>query len=307
VAQTLTRINLKLLGLVVLLAALTWWPATTPDNPGDSRLSDLVSGQIHSLTIQGLDEVAIQLSRHNQRWWLDQPRQLPANPLKVEALLALAGAPTYARFSRPAAAREQAFIATDADHWVMFDQLQVVFGNPHPLGHRRYLMVRESTDDPATNVRQARQPGDEILLVDDLYYHHLRSHWTDWVSRQPVPAGVTLTRLKLPDTTLTADPQGWYAAPPKISTEQINQLISQWQNLVAKKVSALPADTDPTDLEAIEIDWLDESGGAHTLALYWQQLNSELQLLDIDQGIAWHVDNSIAEKLVLPTPGAPPR
>ncbi len=316
-AQTLTRINLQLLVLVGVLTVLYWWPAA--DTRQLDRLSTLTAEQIQTLTIQTLDEEPIQLTRRGVSWWLTQPRELPANEQKVAALLALASTPVYTRLPGRSAAQTEQFITAENHQWLMFNQLRLRFGQRHPLGQRRYLLLRENAGDPGDSGNPGPGPGDELLLVDDLYYHHLRSRWTDWVSRQPLPAGITLTRLKLAGVTLTADPQGWYAAPPQISAEQITQLVGQWQNLVATKVSALPENIhlniDPdkgqtmnhADLQAVELGWLDASGNPGKLKLYLQQLNSEVQLLDPSRQVVWHLNKAIAAKLVLPSAQERPR
>ena len=292
-AQPLNRVNTLLLGLVAIFAALLWWqPQTDTDAPS---LTGLKREQVQSLTIQGIGDAPFKLTRRDQQWWLTTPRELPADQLKADALLALIEAPVYDRFALPGGKLKQQFIADTDRHWVRFDQLLVSFGQSHPVGQRRYLNVIDETD--------GHPQGAEIVLIDDLYYHHLRSDWVDWVSHQPLPTDITLTRIALPELTLVKDQQRWQSTPAASSFDDINQLVSHWQHLWAMKVTALPTDSSANDLDSVTLEWLDVADAQHSVTLHIHPLSRELQLLDSLHGLVYHIDPTVAAGLLQLQPG----
>jgi len=304
VATPLNRLNTLLLALVVALAALRWWQPIAPTMPGNEPLSRLSAEQIQSITLQGRADEPFQLTRRGDHWWLSKPRQLPADALKIDALLALLDKRAYDRFAVPANDAAEQFIAAADRHWARFDQFQVDFGQSHPLGHRRYLRLTEITGKNDANKKE--QTRAEIALVDDLYYHHLRSNWVDWVSQQPLAPEITLTRLVLPDLTLSyepgaqspATPAHWRATRAGASADELNQLVSHWQNLRATRVTVLPPDISTDGLHSLRIEWLDAQGAAGALTLYLQRDNRELLLHNLEQGVTYHFDPATAAPLL---------
>lgn len=291
-AQTLNRVNALLLGLVAILAALLWWPPHI--ETGTPSLTELKREQVRSLTIQGLGDAPFNLIRRDQQWWLMTPRELPADQLKTDALLALVEARIYDRFAMPPGKLKQPFITDGDRHWVRFDQLLVTFGQSHPLGQRRYLSVKnDAGSGPQTT---------EIVLVNDLYYHHLRSNWIDWVSHQPLPTHITLTRIALPELTLVQDQLRWQSTPPASSSDDINQLVSRWKHLWAMKVTELPPGSNLEGLNSVTLEWLDTADAQHSVKFHLHPLSRELQLLDSSHGLVYHIDPTVAAGLLGPQP-----
>ena len=279
-AQTLNKVNVFLLALAITLGALLWWAPSTSNQTMGETLTQLSVDQIETITIQGRDNEPFTLAHRHQQWWLTGSRELPADPQKIDALMALLKAPVYDRFSRSTSGTGDQFITAEHNQWVRFNQLEIRFGQSHPLGQRRYLSI-----------------NNEIALVDDFYYHHLLSQPVDWVSHQLIPPGVTLSRIALPELTLTLENGRWQSAPTAASADQINQLVSRWQNLFAAKITELVDDDAVSDLPQVTLEWQGTPAAPETLTLHLRTFNDEKQLVNRQQRVAYHLNSATADAL----------
>jgi len=299
----LNKINALLLILAVILSTLLWWQPPTKSGASNEPLSALSSEQIQTITMQGLGNQPFELTRRDKEWWLTEPQQLPADPLKVDALLAMIDTRVYERFALPTGEAARQFFTEDNRHWVRFDDLLVWFGQAHPLGQRRYLSLNTDTSDgQPTHV----QTGSDIALVDDFYYHHLLGSWVDWVNHQLLPPDTTLTGLALPALTLTLEQSDeqienqqmrWHSLPAAADINELHQLVNRWQTLQATKVTALPENLDTSSLQHLLLEWQDAQGTSGTLSFYLQPLHSEAQLHHPAQRVTYHLNSATANNL----------
>ena len=185
-ASALNRTNRVLLGLALLLSVLLWGPGALEQGPlaewlnnksqqtrstATDSLTQLKSTDITEIVLSAANRPAINLSKADQQWWLMTPHKQLANPSKVAALLKLLESPIYTRFELATGlttddpSPNDSFIVNRTSVSVAFNDLTIGFGQRHPVGQRRYLIL-----------------GNETALVDDYYFHHVAGPWQNWVA-----------------------------------------------------------------------------------------------------------------------------
>jgi hypothetical protein len=237
-------LNLGLAIVVAALAAVAWLePGKTPPPP-EIKLTTLDAQSVKRIEFHPPRGQGFALVRDGNEWFIEQPR-LRAQPFRVETLLELPGAVSAAQLTL-ADNKDNAFGVDPPQARIVFDQTEIAFGLTNPVGLRRYVRV-----------------GDAVHLIDDRFFHHAASKWTDWVDRRLLPEGVTLTRIELPDFTLERADNGWQLSPPRpaIGADAITELVDEWQRAYAMDVEAAEA---PADAKPIRLTW---NGGALELAL----------------------------------------
>lgn len=237
-------LNLGLAIVVAALAAVAWLEPGKPPPPPEITLTTLDAQSVKRIEFHPPRGQGFALVRDGKEWFIEQPR-LRAQPFRVETLLELPGAVSAAQLTL-ADNKDNAFGVDPPQARIVFDQTEIAFGLTNPVGLRRYVRV-----------------GDAVHLIDDRFFHHAASKWTDWVDRRLLPEGVTLTRLELPDLTLERADGGWQLSPPRpaIGADAITELVDEWQRAYAMDVEQAEP---PADAKPIRIAW---NGGALELAL----------------------------------------
>jgi hypothetical protein len=242
-------LNLALALVLAALAAVAWFkPGRTPP-PVPVTLTSLDAKAVERIDFYPPRGPAIALLREGpagaQHWFIEPPH-LRAQPFRVETILELLSATSAAQLAL-ADNTDNAFGVDPPQARIRFGGTEIAFGLTNPVGLRRYVRV-----------------GDAVHLIDDRYYHHAASTWTDWVDRRVLPEGVTLTALDLPGMTLRRKDAAWQISPerPQASADAITALIEEWQRAYAMDVEN--AASVPADARAVRLEW---QGGALELAL----------------------------------------
>ncbi len=242
-------LNLALGLVLAALAAVAWFkPGKTPP-AAPVTLTSIAAQSVKRIDFYPPRGPAFALLREgpagDQHWFIEQPH-LRAQPFRVETILELPGATSAAQLTL-AQNTDNVFGVAPPQARIRFDGTEIAFGLTNPVGLRRYVRV-----------------GDAVHLIDDRYYHHAASTWTDWVDRRLLPEGVTLTALDLPGMTLRRKEAIWQISPerPQASADAITALIEEWQRAYAMDVEN--AATVPADARVVRLEW---QGGALELAL----------------------------------------
>lgn len=238
-------LNLGLALVLATLAAVAWFkPGKTPP-PAPLKLTSLDVQTVKRIDFHPPRGPEFALLREGKDWFIEQPH-LRAQPFRVETILELPAATSAAQLTLTDNA-DNAFGVDPPQARIRFDGTQIDFGLTNPVGFRRYVRV-----------------GDAVHLIDDRYFHHAASTWTDWVDRRLLPEGVTLTALNLPDMTLRRKDATWQVSPeqPQASADALTALVEEWQRAYAMNVETAAA--VPTDVRPLRLEW---HGGALDLVL----------------------------------------
>lgn len=124
-------LNLALLALLLVLAALMLW------QPAPPRLSALDPDTVRRVAIES-DGERIVLARRADGWWLLEPRELPGHADQIEPLLRLPALSWSARYDAADVDLAAAGLAPPR-RVLSFDGVRFELGAIEPLGTRRYL------------------------------------------------------------------------------------------------------------------------------------------------------------------------
>ena len=154
---TFQKINLGLVILVVVIAA---WLLLTPGRvtePGPVRVTTLNTDTVTRISVVRRDSETLEFTRNGQDWRMQSPQQGQANPARINAMLYLAQAPSFAQL--PGSQHDlQQFGLRNPVVTLSLDDEEFLFGSDNPLDKRRYVL----------------HDGVVHLVNDNLYYQLLQ-------------------------------------------------------------------------------------------------------------------------------------
>ncbi|WP_198266455.1 DUF4340 domain-containing protein [sulfur-oxidizing endosymbiont of Gigantopelta aegis] len=226
-SSKLARTNIILLLIVIGLSLIAWF------QPGLKTtvlhyLSDLKSAEINTIIIERKDLDSIKLSKKKSGWYLQEPYYLPANPLRVNTVLALAEKRSYTQFQ----SSEQDLSRYQLDKpliSVWLNETQLILGSDDPIKKQRYAM----------NITANINTGDNnVHLINAAIFYQLRANLDSFVSPHLLPPQAKLTRIEWSDKQLQIKEGKWVLTPdlPDTSSDSIVQLIQFWQHAQARRV-----------------------------------------------------------------------
>ena len=215
-------LNIALLALVIVLALIAWL------EPGGKKKTDTLSPLL-SLTADQVERIRllpgadrhIDLTRGDNGWMISYPIQIAANDFRVDSILQLTQADSYAHY--PAAAQALAPFGLDPPQSeIQLNDVTIAFGDNEPIHHRRYVRV-----------------GDQVHLINDRYFYSSQLLLSALVDTALLPADAVPVRIQLPDRLLTRVNGDWHVEPDGngVSMDAINGLVDAWRNARAVQVS----------------------------------------------------------------------
>ncbi len=288
-----SRTNLILFVIVLLLALIAWF------KPGleQSRfkyLSSLNSNDIHNIVIERRGIEAIRLSKKGKHWFLQSPYHLPANPLRVRTILALAHKRSYSSFKVQEKELQRYHLDKPAVS-IWLDDQRFDIGSEAPLNGQRYaLNMRE-------NIDSADAEGDSkftVHLINGAVYYQLRARIDSFISPLLLPAGAQIQQLKWPNFTLIVNNGKWQLKTSRdragIDADSVSRLIQYWQETQASKVEARVQINQKLEKEellsqkSIQLK-VKQADGEQTITYTIIQENNQIKLLRRDLKIAWWI------------------
>ncbi len=216
-------LNLILLAVVTLLALAVW---LTPDEtaPTDSlKLTLMQPQQIDSIEIINRSG-KVELQRTQNGWQMSAPYTITANAVRIEQLLQIATAESLQRFPSPTEQLAE-FGLAEPQAIIKLGQQSIQMGNTNPVSHQRYL-----------------RSGDTIHLIKDRFPHHLMAAATEFIALELVPPNSQLEAIHTPDWSISKGEKGKLQLEPaqtKLSMDDLNRKITQWQQAQASSITAL--------------------------------------------------------------------
>ncbi len=215
-----TRLNLGLLSLLLLLAAVVFYTLQTrpEDRARLPALTDLAPQSITRIDIERGGEHLILTKGHDpasSSWQLIRPLRIEANALRIESVLALLRAPVHSRYD----AREvdlHAFGLDTPGLRVHFDQHRIAFGIVNPVTGLRYLLY-----------------AGRVHTIEDTYSPLLNAGSVALTSLHLLPTDARITRLALLNQTIDRDAGGRWRSSLPLSADHIAGILEQWRHAQA--------------------------------------------------------------------------
>ena len=268
-------------GLLLLIGALAWvliHRAGQEKNTSAPPLTSLSADVISHIRIERPEQSTIALEKTGDAWKLTAPVPARANRFNVDNLLRTLSAPGQTRF--PAVAEELAKFGLDKPRSrVSYDNDEVVFGAMHPLNNQVYVLYKS-----------------DVVLIPAHYLAAATYPYTNFIDSRLFEEDRKLVALRLPDFRLALKDGIWRRQPVdnKLTSDQINDFVSEWQN-----ASALSVDKYPGKQTLGEIDiTTTREGKREQLQLGILAYKPEFVLYRQDENLEYHFTEETGKSLL---------
>jgi hypothetical protein len=278
----MTRRALLNVGLLVLVAALLLVARFEPGverKPEQPHLTALTSNDVARVRIRQPGGAELSLSRKDGVWMIDAPIVAYANEFRLEPLLRVTEAESYASFAARGQDLKQYQLDPPLAAMTVNDDLELAFGGTEPINNRRYVRV-----------------GDTVHLIDDHYYFRLQAGLPAFVSNRLLPPGAQPVRIAAPGFTLSRDAEGRWSASPAlegVSQDAFNSFVDEWKGVQAVEVDRYARDGKE---KKVRIEF---ASGA---PIDFQVVESASEVIfgRSDLGVRYHLASDQAHRLLSP-------
>ncbi len=294
--NNIIRTNAILFIIVILLSLIAWF------QPGLHQtaihyLTSLKANEVNTIIIKRQDIGAITLKKQKNGWFLQQPYQLPANPLRVGTITALAERRSYSQFQidNNELARYQ-LDKPPVSVWL--NGSQFTLGSEESINHQRYAMNIQENSHSEKNT---------VHLIDGTIFYQLRANLDTFISLSLLPPQARIKRIIWPENELSIAKGRWTLTPDsaEISSDNIARFIQFWQHARANKietnVSLSMSNAEQLKSPGITITFTTPSGNdssainsIHYLII---QDGKQIKLLRTDIQLAYWISPQILKQL----------
>jgi hypothetical protein len=271
-------LNLAMAGIAIGLGLTAWFRPGLEPPETPQPVTTLNPGEVNHIQISRLQRPMLTFRRQADDWLLAGDPPLPASPFQLNALLAILQATAERRYPADALDLRELGLDPPQATVVLNDRTTLLIGNTEPLDNLRYL-----------------QYGATVYLVADRYQHLINADQTNFIERRLLDAGAGITRLTLPNLTLTKSDAGhWELLPddPDISADAVQQLLTNWQQASALYVRPYEQSTLGTRIT------LELADSNTPLIFELVSRSPEFILARPDLGIQYHFSNDVGEHLL---------
>lgn len=206
-------LNLALLLLVAALGALAYFQPGKEGSQPEPPVTQADTEGIDRIRLEPRDGATLLLARKEDGWRLLRPREMAADPARVEGLLGLLSVQSEGTVTVEEGRQEE--FGLGSPQWrVEIGEHRLALGGEHPIEPQRYLRV-----------------DGQVHLVSNAAVRSIKGDWSAYASRRLVPEGAELARLELPETTLVKKEDRWQARDSdSIGPERAGRTPRAWAN-----------------------------------------------------------------------------
>ncbi len=219
---------------VIILSLIAWFqPGLHPII--HHYLTTLAAQEVKTILLERQDIGSIKLKKHENGWFLEEPFKLPANPLRVKTIAALAEKRSYSKFESTTQNLKRYHLDKPFVS-VWLNETKITLGSEDPINSQRYAM--NIKDNIMTDKNQ-------VHLINGVIFYQLRANIDTFISPLFLPPSANIQSISWSDKQLTINKGRWelsaqsaeaHADLKQISADSIAQLIQAWQKGEAKKV-----------------------------------------------------------------------
>jgi len=271
-------LNLTLAGVAVGLGLLAYFRPGLEPPPAEPAVTALQPAQVRQIEVTRLQRPALTFTRREHGWLLAGEPPLPAGEFQIKALLGILEAQSYRHY--PAATLDLQKLGLDPP------QATIQLDGTTTLGI--------GATDPLDNLRYVLH-GTTVYLVEDRYQHLINADRTNFIERRLLNEAAVITRLALPELTLSLGNDGqWESNPnePAIGSEAIRNLITEWQQASALFIRPYEPGAGGPEIT------LDLAGGNKPVVFTLLSRTPELILGRPDLGIQYHFSKGMEKRLL---------
>jgi hypothetical protein len=208
--QSRLLLNLFLLLLVIALAAYLLL-SQEDEQTASGQLTTLSADEINRITITHNERV-ISLDKSSDTWLMLSPIEAHANAFRINTLLKLLETVSHADYKAASLDLDKYGLAS-ATTAIELNDTRITFGIINPINNLRYILI-----------------NDTVHLIDDHFYPLLSSQTGTLVARELIPASAEITKMVLPDVTLSKDKSGNWQTSQPLGSDAIISLLHEWQH-----------------------------------------------------------------------------
>ncbi len=225
----------------------------------------------------------IEFQKQKDQWLMQEPYVLSANVARINTMLKLPTAHSYAQIRRGETDLARFRLDSPAVS-IRFNDTEIAFGDKSPIAEQRYVLV-----------------NDTVHLINDSLFEQLQAPATFFVDTRILPTGTHIQSLVLAHLTFRKQNGQWTTEPPyEIRSDQSDKTMPIWQDLDAISIREyVPAENHGT----VSID-LGEPGKLEFVIV---SPPPQLILARADLGLQYHISGDDAERLFsFPSASRPP-
>ena len=204
-SQLLT--NLFLLLLATGLGLFLFYDEVAQDKI--KKLTELSAAEIDRIHIQH-QQREIVLTKNDRQWRLVRPIEIAANQFRLKTLLSMLETTSHAQYPSDELDLEKYGLA-NSETSITFNDSKIEFGILNPVSGYRYVKT-----------------GRQLHLIDDHFYPLISSQIGTLIATELLPGDAAISKLVLPDDTLSRNQQGHWQSRHALSSDAIAETIYQW-------------------------------------------------------------------------------
>lgn len=272
-------INIGLLILVVILAALVWYEGIQDTQPVTPTLATVLPSLTHRIRIESPDREAAEFKHTDNEWRLVKPFNILADPIRIRPILMLYQQP----INHVVTIRDQdikQFSLNPPLLKLTLEDTEIAFGGSQPIDRRRYIRI-----------------ADELYLIDNSIFIQLNTPAVGFIDRRLLPKDAQPERFIFNGLALFRNDQGeWQSLgnTVKKTRKQLLETVTAWLNERALWVRRLRPDAVPLQTITIHL-----AGSSQAIVYAVLAYTPELVLARLDLGVEYHLPGQMAEKLLL--------
>lgn len=268
-----TLLAIALAGLAVFI----YFETRQPAEDASQRLTALAIADISRITITNARKDIIHLEMTDGRWHLTAPVKAIANAERIERLIAIATARSDVHYDVSQVDLAQLHLLMP-EITIRLNDTLLEIGTTESLDQRRYIKV-----------------GNSIRLIVDSYSYLAQGDAGDFVDSQLLVGRNPIIDLELPGFRLARGEKGWVQQDSiqQPSTDILQQLIDEWQQARALKVTRVPV--NGIEAGAVRIRF-DNSNDELYLRIY--RVGNEVIFSPADTQLYYHFTAEIAQRLL---------
>ncbi|MCC7486550.1 MAG: DUF4340 domain-containing protein [Burkholderiales bacterium] len=268
-------VNLVLAALVAALGAFVYL-RPRDGGPRELVISGPVAGAARSIRIERPGAQPIVLERREETWFVTAPLAARADPVRVQRLLAVAGARASARLPATDLAR---FELDQPAVRLVIDGQRFDFGMVNAVSREQYVLVADAVYTVPLALAAAPPKGA-----------------AEMIDRQLLAHGETPEAIELPGFTVAREQGRWVVKPggPDLSQDDIQRWVDEWRHAAALRVEPYGGRGSPAALVRMRF----REGTALSLGVMARE--PELVLVRPDEKLAYYLFKGAAQRLLSP-------
>ena len=269
-------LNLSLLGVIAVLAAIALWRPGISKPVANPPLTTIRAADIKRIAITRGNPPGIELQRRNGDWEIVRPVFGRTNPFVVNDVLRILTAKNQQSLSPEATKELHRYGLDHPKARLQLDQLEILFGDTSPVNNLQYVLVQ-----------------DRVAMIDSSYFWTMTRSHSNYLSKRLIEKDRKPVALSLPDFRLSLKKGSWQVYPEQkdLSADRIKQLVDQWHYAQALSVKKY---RDARVMDWVRLSFKNEKA---RLRIGILSRSPELVLYRPDEKLQYHFPEEVGKRL----------